>query len=319
MLPPHCPLRRAFRLLLGATSLIATFISSQASACGACSCYLPFGVRPQNRGEVPLNARFLVAMSGMDEAGEPEIVESVYWLQADGTEVDFEFVPAEGSGNEEWLVPYGELPANTEFRIETVTDSVDSPEVIVFRTGSTVDTTPPEASAPTIEVIESSAACDPFHGARLVWPEIRDAGNPISYDPVVRLHVDLGESTAVLFANASSRSGTRSIDLAAPEDAPGSGCWGHLGLPFGTAGDVVTVTATIYDAAGNGLELDPAEVTLATSPGATCPGESGGGKCAATAPGRDVRHGWLAVALGALALGAARSISNQWRGRKRAA
>jgi len=286
-----------------------------AAACGPCSCFVPSGVRPGNlRDDVPLNARFLLALRGVDEAGAPQTVDpaDISWTDADGVAVAFDLMPTNGTGDEVWLVPQEDLAANTDYRIGVIDGNGAS--TTVFTTGAVRDEMPPEASAPRAEPIESSPACGAFYGARLTWDEIRDGGESIGYDPVVTLEVEHGSEAVTLFTTVSQLYPERAVDIASPGDHESGACWGQLALPFGMEGDTIFVTATIHDAAGNAIELERVEATLGSSPGGVCPSdgsdgeggasaERGGGMCAAGAvAGHPVGFGWTGLLAGGLAL-----------------
>jgi hypothetical protein len=64
-----------------------TQAASTADACGPCSCYPPWGIRPalDTLKQAPLNARFLVELSDFDESGKrtPVEVNQVRWSDVD--------------------------------------------------------------------------------------------------------------------------------------------------------------------------------------------------------------------------------------------
>lgn len=301
-------------LLAGAAGAAVSLAPSPATACGACGCFIPYGVRPSNlRDDAPLNTRLLLALRGTDAGGRPQTIDpgDITWTDADGAPIAFEIVTTDGSGEEVWLQPLSDLPANTEFELQVIDSNGASTHM--FGTGDLVDHTPPEADAPTVTPITASSACGAFYGARITWPEIRDDHEPITYDPIVRLDIELGTQSTVLLTSTSEMYPGRGIELASPGDHESGACWEHLALPFGIAGDTLTVTATIYDAAGNPLELEPFDVTLGDSPGATCPdgsdgssdgGSEGGGMCSVVVPGLGGRWGagwWGLMVMGGLA------------------
>jgi len=287
----HTSFRRSVWLLAATSAFAVPFTPAPAAACGACTCNVPSGAQPQSLGDdAPLNVRFLVALEGADAEG-------ITWTDTDGVSVSFDVLPTDGSGGEVWLVPREHLAADTDYRIEGT-----SADPVLFHTGSIVDLTPPAAAAPSATPIDGpSSACGAFSGARIEWDEVTDDHEPIGYDPVVRLDVEQGEDSVTLYSSASNLFPGRSVDLASPGNDESSTCWGRLALPFGTAGDTLTVVATIYDAAGNAVAWSPFEVTLGESPGASCPdgdpsAQRGGGMCSldpATPGKRGPAWGWL--------------------------
>lgn len=306
-------------VLFSAAASAITLTPAPAAACGACACFVPYGVRPGNlRDGAPLNMRFLVALDGLDAGGQPETIDpaDITWTDADGNTIDFDIEETDGTGNEVWLVPTENLPPNTEFEINVIDSNGAS--TTMFGTGDLVDLTPLTESGLTAEPIDApSSACGTFAGARLTWTAIEDDFEPVHYDPVVRLDVTLGEESVTLYTSAAEMHPGRGLELAAPTSDESTTCWGPIALPFGSPGDTLTALATLYDAAGNPLELEPIDVTLGDSPGATCEGmdggstdgsdgdgQRGGGMCSVGAPGfggLGMAWAWILVGIGVVA------------------
>lgn len=259
-------------LLVGATVAWAS-VPAPALACEPCSCEIPTGIRPQVEEQtLPRNARFLIDLhaTGDSPTATPE---SVRWVTADGKlKVAFKTIHAGNDPLVVWVVPDDLLDAKTEYLL-TVGDK-DPLFTESFKTSDLVDETPPEAGVPVVEPA-SSSSCGASVSARLVWESIRDNGNQIPYEPIVRARITGGKKEAELFLDASNLGGApRGTLIAAPVDGADADCWGHFGLPFSDE-ESVTVQLTVYDRAGNALELKPIDVRLSEDPGADCPSASG--------------------------------------------
>jgi hypothetical protein len=278
--------------------LVASLVPAKAAACGACSCYLPQGIRPQATNQLrPINARFLIALGGLEA---PE----VRWTNlATGESVPFARLPTSGSSGEVWIVPKDELPTETEFSLEVGAPGEEPLFEDTFTTSSSGDVERLEVELPEVTPIASSAACGDFHGALLHWDEIRDGDDLVGFSPIVMMHVESGSESVVLFADADYLGNGRGVTLAAPGGEESADCWAGLGLPFGDAGEELTVTLAVYDQAGNETVLEPFQVVLTESPGATCPSDNGSGSsasgCSLSAP--IARAGWAGFGLLALA------------------
>jgi len=299
-------------LLAGAAGLVTWALPAPAQACGACGCDAPYGIRPQLHEPVPQNARFLLALQYRDGYGTEATIdpEDITWADADGNAVEFDVVPTEGEYDEVWLVPRELLAESTDYRIAADYGAEYALENF-FTTDTYADNLAPDGPPPTAEPITSSPACGAFHGARLSWQDAADDAEVMGYEAIVEVLVESGDETAVIFADATNLYPGQAVDLAIPGSEESSNCWGTLALPFEPTTEPVTVTAKLYDWAGNIRHFDPVEVTLDETPGGSCPGDGsdgssdgdaqrGGGMCGVALTGSSGSAGWLLVGAGIL-------------------
>ena len=300
-------------MLVGA-GLVATPVSvpSQAVACSPCSCNVPWGLRPvaDSTVKVPLNARFLVELTDYDPDGhkQPLSVDDVSWINVETNEaVPFKAVGTSGTAGQVWLVPDEALLPETQYRVEV------SRSVPIFTqsfvTGTGEDAIAPEVGGHRIEAAVTDA-CGPFLGAKLVFESVDDNESAIDYDPVVELLVENGSDSVVVFADATPDDGGKSVHLVTPIGEESAKCWRALALPFGASGEPLTVTATVYDRAGNSTELAPFEVILSAQDGASCPSDQGDCSLSPAGDRASGGAGWLLFLVGGLGL--------LWRKRRRA-
>lgn len=254
---------------------------------------------------VPINARFLVALEGLESP-------QVRWTnRVTGEDISFSRIATTGSSGEVWIIPTDALEPETEYALEVGAPGEEPAFEEWFTTGSSGDVAPLELDPPEVTPIASSAACGDFHGALLHWDEIRDGDDLVGFSPIVMMHVQAGDESVVLFADADYSGDGRGVTLAAPGEGESAECWAGLALPFGDAGEELTVTLSVYDQAGNETNLEPFQVVLSESPGATCPGENGSGSgamgCSLSVPAAQTGWGSFGVlALAGLGLGVRR-------------
>jgi hypothetical protein len=295
---------------LGAGALHA----APAAACDACSCAISRGIQPVVDGGVtlPLNARFLIELNRFDEQGRRTAIEpsDVRWTDLDAQEeIAFALLPTTGSARQVWAVAKNELRPDTAYRIEA--GPKEDPRTLqqTFTTGSSIDDVAPTAQLPVVTHV-NSGACGAYDGALLEWTTIQDEATPLAFYPVVKLVIDGKDEKIVLFQTAQwhGNADRKALELAAPIDEGGRDCWQSAALPFANSDRPLTVSATIYDFAGNGFDLPPFEVNLQRQAGATCPEVQG--SCAVHAPrvdGSESPFGlrcssWSAFGLGVVVL-----------------
>src|SRR5690606_35031895 len=170
-----------------------------------------------------------------------------------------------------------------------------------FVPGSGEDTTAPEVGDHRIEAAVTDS-CGPFFGAKIAFESIEDNESAIGYDPVVELLVENGSDSVVLFADATHQDGGKSVHLVSPIGEESANCWRAFALPFGASGEPLTVTATVYDRAGNSTELAPFEVTLSAQGGASCPSEQGDCSLSPAGDRASDSAGWFLFLVGGLGL-----------------
>src|SRR6478736_17332 len=308
-------------LLASTAGLVSLALPSTAQACGACGCDAPHGIRPLLVNQLaPQNARFLLALHHLDGYGNEVTVdpEDITWADADGNAVEFDVVPTDGAYDEVWLVPKELLADSTDYRI--VADyGGEFPLANDFTTDTYADETAPDGPPATAEPITSSPACGAFHGARLSWQDAADDTEVMGYEAIVEVRVESGDETAVIFADATNLYPGQAVDLAIPGSEESSNCWGTLALPFEPTTEPVTVTAKLYDWAGNIRHFDPVEVTLDEVPGGTCPDGSdgdaqrGGGMCGLAATHGTTGASWLVTLAVLVAFGTTRRLRSAGR------
>ncbi len=310
------------RLTLVAACVPASLLVSQPSAaCPPCYCETPRGLRPavDNIEVVPLNARFLVELTDHRPGQQPTTFDQndIRWLNLDTqTPVAFDVVDTDGAAGQVWLVPAALLPADSEFALEVGPEDDSRAFRQRFRTGSTIDDSPPVAASPVVKIDDASGACGAFHGASLTWDAIQDNDGPIAYDPVVRLVVTQGAESTVLFLDARLRDSGKAVQLGAPADSDSSDCWASSAVSFYSPRESVTVTASVYDRAGNQTQLEPIELNLERNPGASC--SSTEGDCSVSSQ-RQTAPKFLAwsVLLGSMVAVARRRRRNPFGARQR--
>jgi hypothetical protein len=246
-----------------------------ALACEPCSCEKPWGIRPavDRVGTVPVNARFLIDLADSEpEPGNTPIDASdIHWINDEtGAEVPFDVIDATESHLVVWLAPREQLLPNTAYRIVAGAEGSDPVFGQTFRTSTITDVSAPEPELPRMVSDNNSSACGAFLGSTLVWDAIRDNGSSMDYEPVVELRIQSGSQTVVTFADAKNLVPGRGVQLAAPLDDSGRECWGSAGLPFDASDSPLTVTAIVYDRAGNHAELGPIDVALSRQRGGEC-------------------------------------------------
>lgn len=287
--------------LAAAAGLVTFALPSPAQACGACGCDAPYGIRPQlGNNLAPQNARFLLALHHLDGYGGEATIDpdDITWTDTDGNAVEFDVVPTDGEYDEVWLVPKELLTDSTDYRI-AADYGAEYPLENFFTTDTYADETAPDGPPATAEPITASAACGDFHGARLSWQDAADDAEVMGYEAIVEVRVESGDETAVIFADATNLYPGQAVDLAIPGSEESVNCWGTLALPF----EPLTVTAKLYDWAGNTRSFDPVEVTLEETPGGTCPGDGsdgssdgdaqrGGGMCGVATPSTWTTQAW---------------------------
>jgi hypothetical protein len=271
----------------------------ESQACGPCSCETPNGIWSYLQGgsKVPQNARFLVSLnegrSGSPSFGSEDV--ALKTVAEFGPSVAITVEPAGTAAEDAWIVPATPLDPKTDYELTI------GPKTGLgsrFATSAEVDTTPPEVGPPRIEKVGSSSSCNDFRGVKLVWDEIKDNGKPVEYNPVVQLDVQSAVSSARLMLSADFFSQKGELTLAARKTNEDD-CWGAFSLPSEGFEGPLSVTATVFDLAGNGTRLDPVEVTLEEQLAAGCARGQG---CQATPS--EARPNWLAVlgAFGSLLL-----------------
>jgi hypothetical protein len=249
-----------------------------ALACPACTCDVPYGIRPYKwNHERPPDARLLLARSTQDQYGNVVEVsaDDIHWADADtGEPVEFEVVETEGSGREVWLVPTAPLTVGHEYHLWSGGESepeYPSESFVVVESSATAGF--PEQE-PQVASLYNSSACGGFYGAELSWESLGFEGEVIDYQPIAEVTVRQGANEAVLYLDASGAGNAKSLELASPFTEDAERCWSSAAIPFAVSGPRLEVTVTLYDLAGNGTTYGPMPVDLGQIRSGGC-GKSG--------------------------------------------
>ena len=229
-------------VLAGALTLGS--LPREARACGVCVCYAnheqPWAVPDASRS-VPRNLRMFVWLRGMD----PDTLALSTWA---GEQVPFALTSA-GMTDAYWLEPSELLVPSTDYRLDVIElvnpSGQPTQQTATFTSGTREDHVPPALSSLSISDQSSRGGmCGASIGSDLTGEGLSDDG---ATDATLVVELDEVSTGSRWFVPMSQGSWSAPFG----RSSSGSECFGYRAFTAVEEGASYTVTATVWDAAGN--------------------------------------------------------------------